>query len=327
MDKHIEVVGVDHGWSGMKTVSQVFTTGVKEITTEPAFFNNVVEYNGSYYKVGGKRLEVRDLKVENDNFYLLTLAAVAKELNRRGMRNANILLSVGLPLTRFGAEKQDFIDYLSRNKEVTFRFDNEQYRINLARVSVFPQCYAAVADRMKTLPKRVVVVDIGSWTIDIMPIEDSAPNEAECITLREGLIKCMGNGNRVSLSMSVTQSDIDTINSIISNNDTWSVTNNCSSFAVKVWNSVSSNTLSAGSPNTPTSLMSSIKSKSGYQTGRSIGNTTPIGYVSNGSFVTVTMTSAANFSKTNDTAIMNTTTDNAEFITPIDMNPYSYTAE
>ena len=191
MDKHIEVIGIDHGWSGMKTVSQVFTTGVKEITTEPAFYNNVVEYNGSYYKVGGRRLEVRDLKVENDNFYLLALAAVAKELNRRGMRNANVLLSVGLPLTRFGAEKQDFIDYLSRNKEVTFRFDNEQYRMNIARVSVFPQCYAAVADRMKTLPKRVVVVDIGSWTIDIMPIEDSAPNEAECITIREGLIKCM----------------------------------------------------------------------------------------------------------------------------------------
>lgn len=73
MDKHIEVIGVDHGWSGMKTVSQVFTTGVKEITTEPAFFNNVVEHNGSYYKVGGKRLEVRDLKVENDNFYILKL--------------------------------------------------------------------------------------------------------------------------------------------------------------------------------------------------------------------------------------------------------------
>lgn len=32
MNKHIEVIGVDHGWSAMKTVSQVFTTGVKEIT-------------------------------------------------------------------------------------------------------------------------------------------------------------------------------------------------------------------------------------------------------------------------------------------------------
>jgi plasmid segregation protein ParM len=92
MEKHIEVIGIDHGWSKMKTATQIFTTGVKEITTEPAFYDDVVELDGKYYKVGGKRLEVRDTKVENDNFYLLTLAAVAKELNRRGMRNTDVLL-------------------------------------------------------------------------------------------------------------------------------------------------------------------------------------------------------------------------------------------
>ncbi len=191
MDKHIEVIGIDHGWSNMKTVSQVFTTGVKEISTEPAFFDNVVEWNGVYYKVGGKRLEVRDTKVENDNFYLLTLASVAKELNRRGMRNTNVLLSVGLPLTRFGAEKQDFIDYLARKKEVSFQFEKEKYHINIARVSVFPQCYAAIADRIKTLPESAVIVDIGSWTIDILPICQSYPDEPECITIPQGLIRCM----------------------------------------------------------------------------------------------------------------------------------------
>ena len=37
MDKRIEIIGIDHGWSNMKTATQVFTTGVKEITTEPAF--------------------------------------------------------------------------------------------------------------------------------------------------------------------------------------------------------------------------------------------------------------------------------------------------
>ena len=37
MEKHIEVIGIDHGWSNMKTATQIFTTGVKEITTEPAF--------------------------------------------------------------------------------------------------------------------------------------------------------------------------------------------------------------------------------------------------------------------------------------------------
>ena len=193
MDRQIEVIGIDHGWSGMKTVSQTFTSGVKEITTEPAFLSNIVEFQGAYYRVGGRRLEVRDLKTTDQNFYILTLAAAAKELKRRGMRKADVFLSVGLPLTRFGAEKQDFIEYLFKEKEIAFRFEGEAYRMNLARVSVFPQCYAAVAERLKSLPKRMVVVDIGSWTIDIMPIEDSAPNEGECITLQEGLIKCMGS--------------------------------------------------------------------------------------------------------------------------------------
>lgn len=191
MDKHMEVIGIDHGWSNMKTATQVFTTGVKEITTEPAFFDNVVEFSGVYYKVGGKRLEVRDCKVENDNFYILTLAAVAKELFRRGKREADVLLSVGLPLTRFGAEKQEFISYLSRNKEINFRFEKKKYRVGIGRVSVFPQCYAAVADRIAALPGRVVVVDIGSWTVDIMPIMDRKPEEQECVTSPQGLIRCM----------------------------------------------------------------------------------------------------------------------------------------
>lgn len=37
MDNKIEVIGIDHGWSGMKTVHEVFTSGCKEISTEPAF--------------------------------------------------------------------------------------------------------------------------------------------------------------------------------------------------------------------------------------------------------------------------------------------------
>lgn len=32
MNNKLEVIGIDHGWSMMKTISQVFVTGVKEIT-------------------------------------------------------------------------------------------------------------------------------------------------------------------------------------------------------------------------------------------------------------------------------------------------------
>ena len=37
MNNKLEVIGIDHGWSMMKTISQVFVTGVKEITTTPHF--------------------------------------------------------------------------------------------------------------------------------------------------------------------------------------------------------------------------------------------------------------------------------------------------
>ena len=66
----------------MKTVTQVFVTGVKEITTTPALFGDVLEYEGKFYKVGTVRQEVKDTKVVDGSFYLFTLAAVAKELKK-----------------------------------------------------------------------------------------------------------------------------------------------------------------------------------------------------------------------------------------------------
>ena len=52
MDNKVEVIGIDHGWSGMKTVHEVFTSGCKEISTEPAFTENLLEFGGKYYKIG-----------------------------------------------------------------------------------------------------------------------------------------------------------------------------------------------------------------------------------------------------------------------------------
>lgn len=107
MNNKLEIVGIDHGWSNIKTANTVFTTAVSHIANEPGVFDNILEYEGKYYSIGGKRLMVKDTKVTDDNFYLLTLAAIAKELKTRGIYNVDIFLSVGLPLTRFGAEKEN----------------------------------------------------------------------------------------------------------------------------------------------------------------------------------------------------------------------------
>ena len=41
------IIGIDHGWSMKKTVTQVFVTGVKEITTTPSVFGDILEYEAS----------------------------------------------------------------------------------------------------------------------------------------------------------------------------------------------------------------------------------------------------------------------------------------
>ena len=57
-------------------------------------------------------------------------------------------------------------------------------------VAVFPQCYAAVVDKIPTMAKKTLIVDIGSWTIDIMPVINKSPDESKCVTIPKGLITC-----------------------------------------------------------------------------------------------------------------------------------------
>ena len=212
---NIEVIGVDHGWSQMKTVHTIFSAGIEEILSEPAFFDDVLEYENRYYKVGTRRDAVMDNKTVNDDYYLLTLASIAKELKLRGSREATIVLAVGLPATRYGAEKKPFVEYLSRKKEVMFTFEQEQYRIRIEKVAVFPQSYAAVVDQIPGFGKKVIVVDIGSWTIDIFPIIDKKPDDANANTISEGLIPCMRRINKHSVRLFNEKIDEDVIQSYI----------------------------------------------------------------------------------------------------------------
>ena len=110
MNNNIEVIRIDHDWSQMKTSNTCFNTSIKELANAPAFHDNVLEYDGRYFAVGEERLEVLDSKGENENFYLLTLVAMAKELEIRGKSEADMVLAVGLPLTRFSAERKDRIE-------------------------------------------------------------------------------------------------------------------------------------------------------------------------------------------------------------------------
>ena len=53
---------------------------------------NVLQYNGKFYVCGTGRQTLVRSKTSNDNYYLLTMAAIAQEIRyRRGERKADVV--------------------------------------------------------------------------------------------------------------------------------------------------------------------------------------------------------------------------------------------
>ena len=93
-------IGVDHGYAAMKTTHCAFPTGLVEYDHEPYTQQDVLEYGGKFYVVGSGRQPLQKDKTATEDYYLLTLAAIAKELAHRGAEpTAAVHLAAGLPLT------------------------------------------------------------------------------------------------------------------------------------------------------------------------------------------------------------------------------------
>lgn len=188
-EKRIYYVGIDHGNHLMKTANQVFENGVERLATKPTFSANTLIFEGSFYKIGEKRNSVKDSKLADDDYYLLTLAALAKECQMGMITNgAGVVLGVGLPLKHFATVRKAFVKYLKREQPVKFRYEDVQYSFTIENVLAFPQCYAAVADKLGDMRGEYLIVDVGSWTIDIMNVKDGVPVESKCETFTESMV-------------------------------------------------------------------------------------------------------------------------------------------
>ena len=188
------IVGVDHGYAAMKTAHFSFPSGLVVYEHEPYTLKDVLEYGGKFYVVGSGRQALQKNKTQTEDYYLLTLAAIAKELSfRHAEPAAEIHLAAGLPLTSFGREKNAFREYLLRDgKTVNFRYEGQEYSIAIRKVSLFPQGYAAVLTQSILLDEpSVIVADIGGWTVDLMRLDNHIPNASTCRSLELGMIRCL----------------------------------------------------------------------------------------------------------------------------------------
>ena len=211
------IIGVDHGYAAMKTAHFSFPTGLVAYEHEPYTLNDVLEYGGKYYVVGSGRQPIQKNKTQTEDYYLLTLAAIAKELAHRNVGTAaDIHLAAGLPLTSFGRDKKAFQDYLCRGgKPVSFRYEGQDYAVTISKVSLFPQGYAAVLTQNGLLDEpSIIVADIGGWTVDLMRLDDRIPNAATCRSMELGMIRCLDEISeqiRRSLGLSMTAAQIESV--------------------------------------------------------------------------------------------------------------------
>ena len=191
MNNNPIIIGIDHGYGNIKTAHCCFPTGVIISDKEPTFKSNLLVYNGSYYTVGEGHKEFISDKMTDGDYYILTLAAIARELNIRKQTSARVHLAAGLPLTWVSEQKDSFKAYLLQNEMADFIFRGVSYHVEFAGADIFPQGFSAVADRLRGFKGINMLCDIGNGTMNVMYINERRPLSQKCFTEKYGTYQCM----------------------------------------------------------------------------------------------------------------------------------------
>jgi plasmid segregation protein ParM len=207
------IIGVDTGNFNTKTQTACFTSGYSELAGSELKFEDMLEYEGRHFALSGNRRPVRDDKTVNEDFFLLTLFAIGKELVQHKISpgSYSVILSVGLPPGHLSVKnlKQQTQAYFK--KQATFSYNKIRYENDVSRVIVCPQGYAslladAFTDEMEALSTEdrlngesrpidllakeplAILLDIGGGTVDPIVLKDGVPQPDVHISLSEGII-------------------------------------------------------------------------------------------------------------------------------------------
>lgn len=113
---NIKIIGVDAGYGNVKTANFCFRTGLTAYDTEPLFTKNMLVYEGRYYLIGEGHKTYTAEKTLDEDYYILTLAAIAMELGLKQLTEADVYLSAGLLLSWVLEQKDDYLAYLLKKR-------------------------------------------------------------------------------------------------------------------------------------------------------------------------------------------------------------------
>ena len=142
------IISVDHGNKSIKTPNTLFTSGLIVSEGLQGFKTDYICWNNRYYTLTEQRIAYLRDKTEDDRFYVLTLFAIAKELERRKIPETldpiDITLLVGLPPAHYEQLHSRFEQYFLRRCEtIDFEYNGKYYSIRVNKVLSYPQAFAA----------------------------------------------------------------------------------------------------------------------------------------------------------------------------------------
>ena len=186
------LIAVDHGNYACKTPNFSFTSGLMELSGKTAIHEtDIVEFAGRHWALSNERIRYMRDKTQDDRFFILTLFAIAKELDHMGCDApaVQIDLAVGLPPEHYSTLREKFQSYFVRGA-FHFAFNGRSRSLAIRRAFVFPQAFAAVAMRAQSMidSPRTFIIDIGGYTTDVLLLRDGAPDLQYCRSLEEGVI-------------------------------------------------------------------------------------------------------------------------------------------
>ncbi|MDO5462998.1 MAG: ParM/StbA family protein [bacterium] len=184
------IIGIDHGYGNIKTANHCFKTGIMAYESEPLFTKDMLVWNGKYYLIGEGHKEFLPDKIRDDDYFALTLVAIAKELSAENLTEATVHIAAGLPLTWTAGQKESFKAYLTKHDEVTFTWQHTEYKIKISGASIYPQGYAAVAEFGSAMSGVNMVADIGNGTMNVLYMIDGRPQSGKMYTEKFGTYQC-----------------------------------------------------------------------------------------------------------------------------------------
>lgn len=198
------IIAIDHGNFAIKTVHYQFTSGYIEHTTRPAIVDDYLEFNGKYYTLSDdNRVPYSMDKTRTDDFFILTLFAIAKELLHEKINTVEakfipIDLAVGLPPEHYGLMRDKFAAYFRNRGMIKFVYQGQSFSITINQVMVYPQALLAIAQQSQDIFKydRIFVVDIGGYTTDVLLLKYGKPDMTYCRSLDMGVISMFNDVRR-----------------------------------------------------------------------------------------------------------------------------------